>query len=422
MGNISSSIREVSESCMPGCFPGDQTLHVLTRGPIPQGQKRKKDTDSTGKDDPPEPLPVPKKVRVKPAKPDNSPTTDAEHILAPKAPVLSIRAREATATTNEPLKDYERIRKLGESSEGKVYLSKSKKTAEVLAIKVLKSKKKVYDIAQLPTDSDSMLQLNLSMHPYIIFMSQIDIVDGQIWQGLELCNGGDLYSFMERADRLSLKPYGRRTFVVHVLQQLGEAFAFLHHGLRREYTDKWTTDAGWSSDTNAIIWGDCKPGNILMHFSPANECGMPDIRLSDGGHATLATSPWLVAGSPLYFPPEVKAAERGEKAPPMSIKSDIYTLGLTVYYLIMGKNWRTGMNPKYIKLPPIYDELGFTRLLTQCLQVDPRARPSMDFDPRSGLAPTIEKAYATRFDLVRNCKTCDLDFWKDWYKEACKKV
>ena len=424
MGNISSLIRptEGGESCMPGCFPGDQTLHVLTRGHVPQGKKRKRATESSGKEDPPEPLPIPKKVRVKPAEPDNSPKTDDEHVIAAKEPVLSIRAREANATTNEPLKDYERIRKLGESSEGKVYLAKSKKTAEVLAIKVLKSKKKVYDIAQLPTNSDSMLQLNLPMHPFIIFMSQIDIVDGQIWQGLELCNGGDLYSFMERADRCSLKAYPRRTFAIHVLMQLGEALAFLHHGLRQEYKGKWDIDAGWSSDTHAIIWGDLKPPNILLNFSPANECGLPDVRLSDGGHATLASSPWLIAGSPLYFCPEVQAAERGNEGPPMSTKSDIYTLGLTLYYLITDKHFRPGADPKHIKLPAESRGYGFTHLLTRCLQVDPESRPSMDFDPASGLAPAIEKAYDIRFDLVRNCKTCDLDFWHDWYREACKKV
>jgi serine/threonine protein kinase len=424
MGNISSSAFAASESYMPGCFPGDPSMRILTRGPLPQGTKRKRDSGSPDKEDlPTAPLPVPKKVRVKPAIPHNSPTTDDEHVIVPKAPVLSIRAREAY-TTNEPLKDYERIRKLGESSEGKVYLAKSKKTAELLAVKVLK-KKKVYDVAQLP--ADCMLQINLPMHPFIIFMSQIDIVDGQIWQGLELCNGGDLISFIERVDRNDLKVYKpspavRKMFVVHVFVQLGEAFAFLHHGLRRVHKDKWEVDEGWSN-AKAIIWGDCKPENLLMNFSPANELSLlPDIRLSDGGHATLASSPWFTAGSPLYFCPEVRMAERGKKGPPMSTKSDIYTMGLTLYFLITRTHWRTGMSPKYLKLPAEYRGLGFTKLLTKCLQVDPKARPSMDFDSASGLAPIIERAYDIRLDLVCKSTTTDRDFWLDWSKEACRKV
>jgi serine/threonine protein kinase len=424
MGNISSSAGEASESCMPGCFPGDPSMRLLTRGPLPQGKKRKRDAGSSKKEDlPTAPLPVPKKVRVKPAVLDNSPTTDDEHIIAPKAPVLSIRAREATIA-NEPLVDYERIRKLGESSEGKVYLVKSKKTAELLAVKVLK-KQKAYDVAQLP--ADCLLQINLPMHPYIIFMHQIDIVDAQIWQGLELCNGGDLMSFMERMDRVDPNVYKpsstvRKMFIVHVFAQLGEALAFLHHGLRRVFKDNWELDAGWSAD-KAIIWGDLKPENCITNFSPANELSLlPDIRLSDGGHATLASSPWLIAGSPLYFCPEVRAADRREKGPPMSTKSDIYTLGLTLYFLITSKHWRTGANPEYIKVSAEYRGLGLTKLLTKCLQVNPRDRPSMDLDPVSGLVPAIEKACDLRYDLVSNCTTSDLDFWHRWYKEACKKV
>jgi NIMA (never in mitosis gene a)-related kinase len=400
-------------------------MRILTRGPLPQGTKRKRDSGSSGEENPPTaPLPVPKKVRAQPAIPDNSPTTDDEHVIVPKAPVLSIRARQAY-TANEPLKDYERIRKLGESSEGKVYLVKSKKTAELLAVKVLKKKKNLSDVAQLP--ADCMLQINLPMHPYIIFMSQIDIVDDQIWQGLELCNGGDLLSFMERVDRDDPKVYKpsptvRKMFVIHAFVQLGEALAFLHHGLRREYKDKWEVDAGWSA-AKAIIWSDLKAENCLAHFSPANDLSLlPDIRLSDGGHATLASSPWRIAGSPLYFCPEVLAADRGEKGPPMSTKSDIYTLGLTLYFLITGTHWRTSRSPKYLKLPAQYRGLGFTQLLKKCLQVDPKARPSMDFDSVSGLAPIIESAYDIRLDLVNKSTTSDRDFFHTWSKEACKKV
>jgi serine/threonine protein kinase len=400
-------------------------MRILTRGPLPQGLERKRDSGVSDAENPPTaPLPVPRKIRVKPAIPNNSPTTDDEHVIVPKAPVLSIRARQAY-TANEPLEDYERVRKLGESSEGKVYLVKSKKTTELLAVKVLKKKKKVYDVAQLP--ADCMLQMNLPMHPFIISMSQIDIVDGQIWQGLELCNGGDLISFMERVDRDDPRVYKpspavRKMFVVHVFVQLGEALAFLHHGLRRVYKDKWEVDAGWSA-AKAIIWCDIKPQNILINFSPANDLNLlPDIRLSDGGHATIASSPWRIAGSPIYFCPEVLAADRGEKGPPMSTKSDIYTLGLTLHFLITGRHWSTGMSPKYLTLPAGYRELGLTKLLTKCLQVDPGARPSMDFDSASGLAPIIEQAYDLRLDLVRKSTTTDREFWRDWSKEACKKV
>jgi hypothetical protein len=169
MGNISSSIRSpsVEESCMPGGFPGDQSLQILTRGPLPQGAKRKRiSSTSDGKDAPIDRLEPPKKLCVQPPDPKAQTT---EHQLAPAAPVLSIRAPQAPKTSNEPLRDYERIRKLGESTEGKVYLMKSKKTAELLAVKMLKKKEKVHDVAHLP--ADCTLHLNLPMHPHIIWKS-----------------------------------------------------------------------------------------------------------------------------------------------------------------------------------------------------------------------------------------------------------
>jgi serine/threonine protein kinase len=404
---------------MPGGFPGDQSLQILTRGPLPQGAKRKRiSSTSDGKDAPIDRLEPPKKLCVQPPDPKAQTT---EHQLAPAAPVLSIRAPQAPKTSNEPLRDYERIRKLGESTEGKVYLMKSKKTAELLAVKMLKKKEKVHDVAHLP--ADCTLHLNLPMHPHIIWMSQVDIVDGEIWQGLEPCNGSDLLSFLERIENFSLTARGRTVFVVHLLIQLGEALAFLHHGLRRVSKGNWETDPGWSAATHAIIWADLKPENILLHFCPANEYGLlPEIRLSDSGHATLATSPWLMAGSPLYFCPEVQAVDRGQSAPAMSTESDIYTMGLTLYLMITGKHRRPGANPEFMKLPKEYHELGFTRLLTQCLQVNPRHRPSMNCHLGYGLVPAIDQAWGVRDQLMNESKTCDRDFWVAWRKEACKKV
>jgi len=420
MGAVSSSVRPslAEESCMPGAF--DQSLQILIRGPLPQRAKRKRvSSASDGMDPPIDRLDPPKKLRVQ--QPDHDVSSTAEHRLAPAAPVLSIRAPQAPKTSNEPLRDYERIRKLGESTEGKVYLMKSKKTAQVLAVKILKDKKKTYDVAHLP--EDCTLHLNLPMHPHIIWMSQVDIVDGEIWQGLELCNGSDLYSFLERIEHFSLTARGRMVFVVHLLVQLGEAFAFLHHGLRRVHKGKWETDAGWSASTHAIIWSDTKPGNILMHFCPANEYGfLPEIRLSDSGHATLASKPWQMAGSPLYFCPEVQAADRGQKGPMMSTQSDIYAMGLTLYLMITGRHWRTGANPEFMNLPAEYHDLGFTRLLRQCLQVNPKRRPSMNCHLGYGLIPAIDRAYDARDDLVNMCKTSDRDFWVAWRKDACKEI
>lgn len=391
---------------MPGIFPGDQSLQILTQAPHGQGAKRKRSSHLSDNESAAVERPIlPKKLRTRPPASGTSQPTEDEHR---PAPVLSVRAPEASKTPNEPLRDYQRIRKLGESTEGKVYLVKSKKTTELLAIKILRK-------AQGQIDAASALHLNLPMHPHIIFMSQIDIVDHHVWQGIEYANGGDLLTFLERLEDFTLSEIGRRAFVVHILVQLGEAIAFLHYGLRRVCKGQWEADAGWQG----IIWGDIKPPNVLLNFSHANEYGLlPDIRLADSGHATLASSPWVVTGSPLFFCPEADAADRGLKGPPVSLKSDVYTMALTLYLFITMKHWPTGKDPRFMRLPAEYHDLGFTHLLTQCLQVDPRRRPSMNCHLGSGLVPALDQAWDVRDNLMRQCKSSDTDFWVKWRKEA----
>jgi serine/threonine protein kinase len=413
------------KSRMPGGFasissPVDEALpQSAPQSPPqspPQGAKRKRkedtpDVDSTRLEKMPKPKP--KRHHAGQTTPDLTKSTSEEHPLDP--PIMSVRSREAPAG-HELLKDYVRVKKLGESSEGRVYLMKSQ-TSKLLAVKMLK-KHHYEDAVHLPIDS--CLHLDLPMHRSIVLLSQIDVVDGHIWQGLSFENAGDLTAYFDRRRRYSLSELGHRTFVVHLLVQLGEAFAFLHHGLRRVSKGEWEVCPDWSDATRGgrgIIHGDTKPQNIMLNFSQANEYGiLPDCRLGDFGHARLASSPLRYGGTPLYFCPEAKAADQGRRGPAMSRASDIYTFGLTLYRMITGANYRTGQNPRYLSLPAEYENLHFTRLLAACLQVGPRDRPTMDLDPDHGLIPAIDEAYGIRDRLMFQCTSSDRQFWAEWRK------
>jgi serine/threonine protein kinase len=416
MGGV-QSIPAGHEKCrMPGGFasissPVDDAMPQSAPQPPSQGAKRKRnegrpDIDSIrlGR------MPSPERHHAGQTTPDLTKSTSEQDLFEPL--VMSVRSRKAPAG-HEPLKDYDRVKKLGESAEGKVYLSKSKKTSELLAIKVLK-KRHHDDAAHLPIDC--RLHLDLPMHRNIVFLSQIDVVDGHIWQGLSFENAGDLTAYFDRRKKYSLSEVGHRTFVVHLLVQLGEALAFLHHGLRRETKGVWEVDVAWSDATRGkgIILGDLKPSNILLSFRQANEYGiLPCIRVADFGHARLSSSPLHIAGTPLYFCPEVRTADRGGRGPPMSRASDIYTLGLTLYRMITDAHYRTG---RYLLLPPEYEDLHFTRLLAACLQVKPSHRPTMDCDPDKGLLPVIDEAYGIRDRLMFQCTSSDKQFWAEWRK------
>lgn len=335
--------------------------------------------------------------------------------------ISSIRSPELSAEGAGSLKhDYEALRKLGESSEGQVWLKKSKKTSELLAVKVLKRKAQSDHVGDLPIEV--LLHLNLRSHPHIAFLTQVDIVDRQIHLGMSWENGGDLIDYLKRRDRLGFSGDGHKVFVIHLAIQLAEALAFLHHGLRRNTKGQWETESGWKRDSHALIFGDLKPDNCVIHFSPANDYGiLPCLRLCDTGHMTLASSPLRVAGSPLYFCPEVAAADAGLKGHPMSTASDVWTFGATIYFMITGRHWKSSADPRFMRLPADYDELGFTRFLQMCLQANPKCRPTMDCHLGHGILHSIiAQACDLRDDLMYQSKTCDRDFWVDWRKAAVK--
>ena len=334
---------------------------------------------------------------------------------SPYAPRLS----EALALPD----DFELQRKLGESSEGKVYLGKHKRNGEVVALKVLHRSAKTPEIADLP--EDCLLHLHLiPFHRHIVFMSQIDIAklqiprsgNSKVWQCLSFCNAGDLEDYQQRVRGYDLQEPGQLIFALHVFIQLSEALAFLHYGLSRD-----PISGEWSVDTNfpgPILHSDVKPENVMLHFHETNDLGMPDVRLGDFGQATVARFPHPVAGSPDYFSPEAKNHEEGLKGPPMQMASDVYTFGLTLYNLITRTRWAPAKHPGSLTLPPEYEAMGFIRVLQECLKLNPRLRPTMDHHPVSGLLHCVDYACKERAQLNSSSGHVGSFFWKNWRRDA----
>lgn len=338
-------------------------------------------------------------------------------------PVTTIRTHDLRVEAKDAVSlehGYETLRKLGaRSAEGVVYLKKSKRTAELLAVKVLKEKARSRDVTDVPIEC--LLHLNLGWHPHIVFLTQIDIVgDGIVQLGMEFSNGGDLMDYLERRQRYSLSAFNHKLFVVHIVAQLGEALAFLHHGLRRIAKGAWVTDPGWESVTHSLILGDLKPANIVLNFSPTIEFGiLPDVKIVDTGHMSLSSRPLRMSGTP-PFCPEVRAAATGVEGPPMSTASDVWTFGATVYYMITGNKWTSCRDTRFLTLPTEYEKLEFTRLLRMCLQTNPKCRPTFDCHFGHGIISVIDHAWDIRTDLMYKTKTSERDWWIDWRKEVEK--
>jgi len=144
-------------------------------------------------------------------------------------------------------------------------------------------------------EAQSAAKLN---HPNIAQIYSFGQALGQPYIVMELLSGGSLDRLM--ADQGPLDP----AVVMHIGQQIAE-------GLRE------AAEAG-------LVHGDVKPENILFDNDK-------NAKLLDFGLAAMNKSPTAeIWGTPFYIPPEKV------KKQPTDFRSDIYSLGATLYHAIAG--------------------------------------------------------------------------------------
>jgi hypothetical protein len=190
---------------------------------------------------------------------------------------------------------------------------------------------------------------------------------------MEYVPGGDLKALIDRRGSLS----GGE------LLRLSEAAAGLTHAHER-----------------GVIHRDVKPHNILL-----DENGRPKI--SDFGiaralDATYATRTGSYLGTALYSPPEQL---KGEKVTP---KSDVYSLGATLYHAATGQPPFTGapieIASQHVSREPtppreLNDAVSpaLEALILDCMRKEPDARPTAD-EVRLGLLEAGRGVHATAID------------------------
>ena len=140
------------------------------------------------------------------------------------------------------------------------------------------------------------------------------------------------------------------------------------------------------SQNPPIIYRDLKPSNLILSTS-----GM--IRLIDFGIARFRNSDSLKdtqeLGTPGYCAPE---QYRGHS----SVQSDLYSLGVTLYYMLTLKDPQS-MNFHFPHLDTVIKEAPpeLTKLLVQCLSIDVNKRPKSAQEMRQVLFKVLQK-YQTK--------------------------
>jgi Protein kinase domain/zinc-ribbon domain len=246
---------------------------------------------------------------------------------------------------------YRIVALLGRGGMGEVYRAEDLRLSQVLAIKFLPEALSKDDAALARFHSEVRVARQVS-HPNVCRVFDIGDADGIPFLTMEYVDGEDLSLLIRRIGRL---PQDK---ALEVTRQICAGLAAAHE--------------------RGVIHRDLKPANVMLD-------GAGKARITDFGLAGLAASMHgaeVRAGTPAYMAPEQLAGKE------VTVKSDIYSLGLVMYELLTGKRVYeakgfaellksreegTITNPSTLvkDLDPLVE-----RVILRCLEKDPARRPS----------------------------------------------
>ena len=242
---------------------------------------------------------------------------------------------------------YRIVRLLGRGGMGEVYEAYDERLRQPVALKFLPA-----SLASHPDHLDRFhAEVRIARqisHPHVGRVYDIVEADGHLFLSMELIDGEDL------ASRLSLAGRYQGAAAVEVSQQICAGLAAIH-------------DKG-------VLHRDLKPANIMV-----DRAGRP--HLCDFGLAGLADD--VRAGTPAYMAPEQLLDGT------VSVRSDIYALGLVLYEIVTARRALPGTTPgdlvthhrsgAPIALPArVHADIdpSMDRAIAACLARDPAARPA----------------------------------------------
>lgn len=191
-------------------------------------------------------------------------------------------------------------RKLGSGGMGAVYRALDTSLQRYVAVKIMRNANHCVDsrIAMMLREAVAQARLN---HPNVVTIYYVGRQDEEPFLAMELLTGPTL---SEKLNSDGVIPYSDAIrYAIQVVSALRHASQF------------------------GIVHADIKPANLLM-------AGGGRIKLSDFGLSRIQNEPGqptTVSGTPAYVAPELIQGS------PISIQSDMYALGITLFELVFGR-------------------------------------------------------------------------------------
>ncbi len=202
---------------------------------------------------------------------------------------------------------YRILRRLGQGGMGKVYLAVHEKDGRKVAIKVLPPKKALEEAQALARFRRETELSQRVRHPNIARTLEVGEDGGVHYMVMEYVKGDSLYNIVKSRHGGPLRVPDAARFFLKVLDGLNAAHA-----------------AG-------LVHRDIKPSNLMI--TPEGDAKILDLGLARAtGEDSPLTRPNVVIGTLDYASPEqLSDAARADR------RSDLYSLGCTIYFTLSGR-------------------------------------------------------------------------------------
>jgi serine/threonine protein kinase len=311
-------------------------------------------------------------VRAAPAVHRDNPEAMAEHLI--KVGKLSrFQASKLLkgAFVGLVLGPYQVLSPLGRGGMGTVYLARDSRNRKLVALKALSPKKAREEDRVLARFRREMILSRQVSHPNLAQTYEAGVSQDVYYIAMEYIPGRNLYRLVTQDGPLAIPRAAR-------------LFAEVAHGLDHAHL-------------RGLIHRDLKPSNIII--TPNDHAKVLDLGLAliQGELVTDKTvvgGQGYVVGSFDYLAPE-----QAEDATKVDSRSDIYSLGCTLYYALTGRppfpggssqekvNRHRGEEPPPIEQLNPHVPLGFASLIRKMMAKKPDQRPPSADAVRTELMP-----------------------------------
>jgi uncharacterized RDD family membrane protein YckC len=223
-------------------------------------------------------------------------------------------ARREALQADQAFGPYRICRLLGKGGMGEVYEAEHVDSGRRVALKVLG--RSLGSAATARFLREGRLAASVS-HPNSVYVFGSEQIDGRPVIVMELVAGGTLQEIIERRGRMTVERAVDATLQIIAGLEAAEAAGVLHR--------------------------DIKPSNCFVGADDSVKVG--DFGLSRstmGAHQTRLTTTGTFLGTPTYASPE---QVRGDA---LDVRSDIYAVGATLYYLLTGRTLFKGKGVMHV--------------------------------------------------------------------------